>query len=125
IVTFVGPVFGEAKQALLGGSDVLLLASHAEGLPYALLEAMAAGVPAIATRVGAIPEVVQGGVHGLFVPVRDPDAIARMIVALAEDREWLARMSGACSSRIASVYSIDQLAAKFCLLYSELLDVKR
>lgn len=125
IVTFVGPVFGDAKQALLGGSDVLVLASHAEGLPYALLEAMAAGVPVIATRVGAIPEVVQGGVHGLFVPVRDPDAIARSIIALAEDREWLARMSGACRHRIATGYSIDQLAAKFCLLYSELLAVKR
>src|SRR5260221_3883057 len=76
-VSFVGPVFGESKLKLLGSADAFVLASYAEGLPYALLDGMAAGLPAIVTRVGAIPDVVVEGVHGLFVPPRDPGAISR------------------------------------------------
>ena len=124
-VSFTGPVFGRDKISLLGNADVLVLASHSEGLPYALLESMAAGVPVIATRVGAIPDVMDDGVHGLFVPPRDPNAISRAIATLGADRESLARMSAACRGRIASGYSIDRLAEEFCKLYSELCGAKR
>lgn len=120
VVSFTGPVFGECKIKLLRAADVFVLASHAEGLPYALLESMAAGVPVIATRVGAIPDVVLGESHGLFVPLQDPNAIAHAIVRLAADRELLAQMSAACRIRVAGGYSIDRLAGEFCRLYSEL-----
>lgn len=124
-VSFAGPVFGRSKITLLGNADVLVLASQSEGLPYALLESMAAGVPVIATRVGAIPDVMVDGIHGLFVPPRQPNAISRAIASLAADRESLARMSTACRSRIADVYSIDRLAEELCTLYSELCGAKR
>ena len=124
-VSFAGPIFGRGKVTLLGDADVLVLASHAEGLPYALLESMAAGVPVIATRVGAIPDVMVDGIHGLFVPPRRPNAISRAIATLAADRESLARMGAACRRRIADVYSIDRLAEEFCKLYSELCGAKR
>lgn len=120
-VSFVGPVFGEAKIRLLGEVDALLLPSYAEGLPYALLEGMAAGLPAITTPVGAIPDVVIEGEHGLLVPPRDIHAIARAIVRLAGNPAWLARMSGNCRERIAASYSIQHLAREFALLYAELL----
>jgi glycosyltransferase involved in cell wall biosynthesis len=120
-VAFVGPVFGEAKARLLASADVLVLASHAEGMPYALLEGMAAGDAVIVTRVGAIPDVVVDGVHGLFVPPHNPLAIARAIVRLAADRGLLARMSEACRRRIAGSYSLERLAADFRRLYVELL----
>ena len=119
-VAFIGPVFGEAKARLLAGADALVLASHAEGLPYALLEGMAAGAAVIATRVGAIPDVVVDGVHGLFVSPHNPRAIARAIGLLARDRDLLGRMSEACRRRIAGSYSIDRLAGDFRRLYSEL-----
>ena len=125
VVSFAGPVFGNGKIKLLGAADVFVLASHGEGLPYALLESMAAGVPVIATRVGAIPDVVLGGFHGLFVPLQDPNAIAHAIARLAADRELLAQMSAACRRRIASGYSIDRLAREFCRLYSERSAAKR
>ena len=125
IVSFPGVVFGSTKRAVLGAADVLVLASHAEGLPYALLEGMAAGLPAIATRVGAIPDVVVDGTHGVFVPVRDQGAIAEAITWLAADRERLARMGAACSKRIAAEYSMDRLAEDFARLYAELLPDKR
>jgi glycosyltransferase involved in cell wall biosynthesis len=119
-VAFVGPVFGEAKARLLASADVLVLASHAEGLPYALLEGMAAGDAVIVTRVGAIPDVVVDGVHGFFVPPHNPLAIARAIGRLAADRGLLARMSEAGRRRIAGSYSLERLAADFRRLYSEL-----
>jgi glycosyltransferase involved in cell wall biosynthesis len=119
-VAFVGPVFGDAKARLLASADVLVLASHAEGLPYALLEGMAAGDAVIATRVGAIPDVVVDGVHGLFVPPHNPLAIGRAIARLAADRGLLARMSEACRRRIAGSYSLERLAGDFRRLYAEL-----
>lgn len=125
VVSFAGPVSGNGKIELLGAADVFVLPSHGEGLPYALLESMAAGVPVIATRVGAIPDVVLGGLHGLLVPLQDPKAIAHAIARLAGDRVLLARMSAACRMRIAGGYSIDRLAGDFCGLYSELCAEKR
>lgn len=119
-ISFAGPCYGERKAKLLSQADALLLASYAEGLPYALLEAMAAGVVPIVTRVGAIPEVVAEGRHGLFVARRDPEAIARAIAALALDRGALARMSAACRKRIAAAYSIERVAADFAALYAAL-----
>lgn len=119
-VLFAGPTLGEDKALLLSQADVLCLASYSEGLPYALLEAMAAGVVPVVTRVGGIPDVVHEGVHGTFVPVQDADAIARAIEALARDRAALARMSAACRKRIAGSYSIERVAADFSILYSSL-----
>lgn len=121
-VTFVGPAFGQCKAGLLSAADVLVLPSHHEGLPYALLEGMAAGLVPIATRVGAIPDVATEGMHALFVPPRDPDAIARKIAALAADRARLARMSQACRERVAACYSIERLVDDFSALYARLCD---
>ena len=124
-VSFIGPAFGENKVRLLTDADVLVLASYSEGLPYALLEGMAAGAPAITTRVGAIPDVVTEGVHGLFVPSRDSESIARAIGRLAADRDLLARMSAACRRRIASRYSMERLSGEVRRLYSEMCAGKR
>jgi glycosyltransferase involved in cell wall biosynthesis len=120
-VHFLGPACGEDKARLLSQADVLLLPSHSEGLPYALLEAMAAGVVPVVTPVGAIPEVVEDGVHGKIVPVGDAQAIAAAVEQIAADRASLARMSAACRARIAAAYSIDRLAGELASLYSKVL----
>ena len=120
-VTFAGPTFGEAKAKLLGEADVLVFPTyHREGLPYALLEAMAAGVVPITTRVAAIPDVVTEGVHGLFVPPRDPGAIAQALITLDADRDSLARMGAASRERVLAGYSIERLADDFAALYNSL-----
>jgi glycosyltransferase involved in cell wall biosynthesis len=124
-VRFTGPVCGHRKIGMLAQSDAFVLATyHPEGLPYALLEAMAAGLPVITTRIGAIPDVVADGVHGFFVPGRDPDAIYRALVALSADRDLLARMSAACRARIAAAYSMERLSDQFSRLYSEMTAAK-
>ena len=115
-----GPVQGAHKVAVLGWADVLALPSYAEGLPYALLESMAAGVPVIATRVGAIPELVVDGVNGVLVEPGDPAALAAAIVRLAGDRDGLARMSEACRATIEARYSVGRLTAQFGSVYAQL-----
>jgi glycosyltransferase involved in cell wall biosynthesis len=120
-VSFAGPTFGEAKVKLLGEADVLVFPTyHREGLPYALLEGMAAGLVPITTRIAAIPDVVTENVHGLFVPPRDPQAVADAIMALDRDKALLARMSAACRARVAAAYSIARLADDFSALYRAL-----
>src|SRR5262249_12305446 len=93
---------------------------YSEGLPYALLEAMAAGVVPIVTPVGGIPDVVRAHEHGLLVPVADAEAIAGAIGRLARDRRSLARMSAACRARIAGAFSIERVARDFSVLYAGL-----
>ena len=120
-IIFAGPAFGERKIELTCAADLLLLPTyHSEGLPYALLEGMAAGLVPIVTRIAAIPDVVTEGVHGLFVPPRDPEAIAQAIVRLASDRAALARMSVRCRDRALTAYSIERLADDFTALYSSI-----
>lgn len=119
-LVFAGAVFGDQKRRLLESADAFVLPSYAEGMPYALLEAMAAGLPAIVTAVGAIPDVITPGVHGLFVQPRNAPAIAGAITRLAEDRRLLRSMSLACRNRIAERYTIDQVAGEFAALYTRL-----
>ena len=118
-ICFAGPVFGADKVKLLSGCDVMVLPSYAEGLPYALLEAMAAGIPVIATPVGAIPDVVAHGTHGFLVPPRDGKALAEALAVLAGDRERLSWMSRACRRRIRAAFSIDRLARELSLQYAQ------
>ena len=120
-VMFVGPVFGNDKVKLLSGADVMVLPSYSEGLPYALLESMAAGVPVIATPVGAIPDVVSHDIHGFLVPPRDGKAIAEAIAILSGDREKLSWMSRACRRRVRAAFSIDRLSQEFSYHYAKLI----
>ena len=73
--------------------DVFVLPSLKEGLPMAVLEAGAARVPTIATRVGAIPRVVEDGVSGILVPPKQPEAIAQAIIRILSDREEAQEMA--------------------------------
>jgi glycosyltransferase involved in cell wall biosynthesis len=119
-VSFAGPAFGAAKHRLLGAADVFALPSYNEGLPYALLEGMAAGNAVITTRVGGIPDVAVAGEHALFIPPRDPHAIAGAIAALDADAASLMRMGRACRNRIAHHYSPERLVQEFGELYADL-----
>ena len=122
-VSLPGPLFGERKLAMLAQTDVFVLPTyHAEGLPYALLEAMAGGIPVITTSVAGIPDVVTDGVHGHFVPPRDPQALCRAIRLFAAHREMLDPMGAACQSRIADGYSLAGLSDSFRKLYQLLLN---
>jgi glycosyltransferase involved in cell wall biosynthesis len=91
--------FREDATRVMAGFDLFVLASHTEGLPLALMEALAIGMPVVATAVGGIPEGLKDGVEGLLVPASRPDLLAHAIETLARDPELRARMSHAAADR--------------------------
>lgn len=119
-VEFLGPVFGEAKERLWMESDIFLFPTYHEGLPYALLEALAAGCVPVTCPVGGIPDVIQHGVHGLFVPVQDSRRVADALYRLSNDRDLLAEMASNGRKRIQENYTVGRLEADFARIYQEL-----
>jgi len=105
-------------EQLLKGMDVFILASVAEGMPRVLLEAMAAGVPCVATQVGGIPEVINGKAVGFLVPPGDPEALAEMMLRVAKmPGEELAEVIEKARGRIRRFYSHDVVKKKLEDLY--------
>ncbi len=86
-------------------ADVVVIPSHSEGSPNVLLEAMASGVPVVATRVGGIPEIVAEGETGLLVPPHNPRALAEALVRLLHCREERERLAEAARRVVASEYT--------------------
>ena len=87
-MTFLGTVFGKEKQRFWKQADLLVFPTfHQEGLPYALLEAMAAATPAVISNVGAIAEVIKDGKHGVFVESKNPVQLAIILELLMSDRD--------------------------------------
>jgi glycosyltransferase involved in cell wall biosynthesis len=106
--------------ALLRGSDVFVLPSLAEGFALALLEALAAGLPVVATRVGGAEEVIVPGENGFLVPPGDPDALAAaLMAALALSPTEVAAMREA-ARRMAARFDLTHTAAQTLALYRRL-----
>lgn len=97
--------------AILACCNLGILASHAEGLPNALLEYMAGGLPIVATAVGGIPEVIQNGHQGLLVPPHKPDALAAAILRVVGDDDLAARLAIASRKRVRDFGFDRQLTA--------------
>lgn len=107
--------------ALYGSLDVVVLTSRNEGTPAALIEAGAAARPAVATRVGGVPEVVRDGATGLLVPPGDPEAVAASVLALLEQGERARALGAAARAWVGGRFSADRLADDVAALYTELL----
>lgn len=105
---------------LLPALDVFVLGSRFEGLPISLLEAMAAGLPSVTTRVGGIAEAIDDGKQGLLVPAGDPGALAGAVTELLEDDAMRVRMGEAALERVTRDFSIDRAAIRTAALYDEL-----
>lgn len=102
---------------LLACAELSILPSRAEGLPNVILEAMAAGLPVVATRVGGIPEIVEDGESGLLVPSQDPHALAEAILRLLQDRALAARIARNAQERIRARFSFDHVVCEFEEVY--------
>jgi glycosyltransferase involved in cell wall biosynthesis len=91
--------YREDAVGVLAGADIFVLSSRFEGFPVALMEALALGLPVVATSVGGVPEAVDPGVEGLLVPPGRPDRLADAIAELAGDRPRRKEMSDAARAR--------------------------
>jgi L-malate glycosyltransferase len=110
---------------LLACCDIAVLASQAEGFPNALLEYMAAGLPAIATDVGGSSEVVEHGVSGLLTAPDDPSALAKSILSLLQNPAAALELARAGRERVRRDFSFDRLISDVDAMYTELLSTRR
>jgi len=104
---------------LMAAADVFTLASAHEGLPVAVMEAFASGLPVVATRVGGLPQQVEEAVHGLLVPPGDPGALATALTTMAGDAELRRRMGEAARER-STAYDIRRAVAEQERVYAVL-----
>ena len=104
--------------------SIFTLSSTTEGLPMTVLEAMAAGLPIVATDVGGNRELVQPPQCGLLVPARDASALSRAYIDLLRDPQRRAQMGAASRARAVQYFSIDHMLAEYKKLYDRLLTRK-
>lgn len=117
-VTLVGRVDRPELLREFGRADVFVLPSLFDSFPVALLEAMAAGLPVLATRVGGVPDVVEDGRTGMLVPPGDAASLARALDALAAD-ESLRRSMGRAGRERSAAYAWDAIVRSIKRVYDE------
>jgi glycosyltransferase involved in cell wall biosynthesis len=105
-VRFLGAMAHEPVLSEVSRADVFVLASFAEGLPVALMEAMALGVPCVSTTIAAIPELIEGKENGLLVPPANPEAMFRALQILANDAELRRRLGREARTIVKARYNL-------------------
>ncbi|MDI6852731.1 MAG: glycosyltransferase [Deltaproteobacteria bacterium] len=100
--------------------DIMALPSLWEGLPLALLEAMGAGLPVVASRVGGVKDVISDGINGRLIPAGDPQALAAAIVELSRRPDRRTAMGNAAQETIKKRFSQEVMLQKLAELYQEL-----
>lgn len=110
--------------ALLADADVFVLPSRSEAFPNAVMEAMAAGLPVVATAVGGIPELVADGHTGRLVPTGDPEALALALIELLDEPRRAAQLGLAARQRVEQMFSFDRMVDQFANLYLGQLQVR-
>ena len=102
-------------------ADLLLLTSDWEGTPNVVLEAMACGLPVIATRVGGVANLVQDGESGYLFSPRDEEGLIRALCRLAEDEKHRVECGATARRFVEENHALDKLATELAFLYSRLL----
>ena len=110
---------------LLAISDIFILPSRSEGLSRALLEAMAASLPVVATNIRGVDDVVVDGVHGVLVPSENADELARALIYMVDHPDLRKKMGAAARELIMNSYTTDVMFEKYYELMLKLLEAKR
>lgn len=118
-VCFAGHL--ENLNEVWAGVDVFVLPSLSEGLPLSLLEAMAAGVPPVASHVGGMGEAIEDGKTGLLVPPGDRQALARGIMKLLDDRTLARQMGKSAQETVVRRFSLTQMVQAYREIYADLI----
>jgi glycosyltransferase involved in cell wall biosynthesis len=107
-VVFEGACNQDRVKELYDQADAFVLSSFAEGVPVVLMEAMAMGVPSIATNITGVPELLTHGVHGLLVTPSDEEQLADAIVTLMDDPEMRARFAREGRAKVARDFNLQR-----------------
>ena len=107
--------------SIYAAMDIFVLPSLNEGLPMTILEAMAASKPVIATRVGAIPKVIQDGETGLLVDPADSDGLRNALARLLADSDLCCRIGSAGHDWVSRNYTSEAMALKYRQMYADVL----
>lgn len=110
--------------AILAAGDIFVLPSRWEGLPYTIIEAMMAGLPVVATRVGGVPELVDDGFTGLLVPSGDIKALSKAFQRLLDDPELQKFMGEAGRKKALKEFTLDRMVAETEKVYEKILSSK-
>jgi glycosyltransferase involved in cell wall biosynthesis len=119
-VLFTGKVGYKSLYQLLKRIDIYAFPSLAELFPFAILEAMAAGKPIVATNVGGVSEAVIDGVNGFIVPPRDPESLAKAILKLINDPEKVKEMGKNSRKLIEDKFDLPKIACELTRCYGKL-----
>jgi glycosyltransferase involved in cell wall biosynthesis len=111
--------------ALYQSMDVFVLTSINEGTPVSLIEAMAAGVPVVASSVGGVPDVVEDGVTGVLVPPRRPEAVAAAIVSTVTQPERASVMAARARRSVSDRFDSARLVQETEAMYRQTLLERR
>ena len=120
LVDFLGPLHGDEKYYLVGCSKILVLPSLKEYTPSVLLEAQALGVPVIATRVGAVPEMMLDGETGLLVKPGDELELAKAIGVLLENEDLRLKFSRK-AREFAKNFTVERAVYKLEKIYHDVI----
>lgn len=112
-------------RELAAGADVVAFSSEREGLSIAMLEAMAAGVPVVATRVGGTPELIESGVTGELVPPGDPEALADGLVRMLRSSDEAEALARAARERVEALFSFEKMVKAYEQVYASQLVAPR
>lgn len=121
--TFLG--FVPSASDFLYDLDVFVLPSFSEGTPLVLMEAMLAGVPVVATRVGGIPEIVEDGVTGVTVPAGDPGALADALAVLVQDSSARQSLAAAGRAKALQSFTVPAMYSQVLAVYEEALGARK
>jgi len=104
---------------ILAACDMAVLSSYAEGLPNAVLEYLAAGLPTIATSVGGIPEIIEEGISGILVPPMQPEILSNTMISLLRNSELRNKLAMAGRNRVIRQFNYDRLILQLESLYTK------
>lgn len=119
VVRFTGDV--RNVHEYLQASDIFAFPTEDEAFGISLIEAMSCGLPAVATRVGGIPDVLQDGINGLLIDPADEQALEMALVSLLGDRDLRQRLGSAARRRVVEQYSESRVVERYMQLIEEVL----